>query len=108
MKESVAKKWVAALRSGKYEQTRGALKDSNGHCCLGVLCSISPWKNTYTRMRDGENLTNRVLPAKIQAWAGISNPNGRYDGFESLASKNDDGASFEDIALLIDKHIKEL
>lgn len=32
-------KWVAALRSGEYEQGSGILhdKDTNKYCCLGVL-----------------------------------------------------------------------
>lgn len=29
-------KWLDALRSGKYAQTRGKLTDGNGYCCLGV------------------------------------------------------------------------
>lgn len=40
-------KWVAALRSGKYQQTRRMLHrleddvdTDRGHCCLGVLCEI--------------------------------------------------------------------
>lgn len=34
-------KWVAALRSGKYEQGRAALhKEGGGMCCLGVLCDV--------------------------------------------------------------------
>lgn len=31
--------WLAALRSGKYQQTIGALCKDGGFCCLGV-CSI--------------------------------------------------------------------
>ncbi len=38
-------KWIAALRSGKYEQGKGKLKRTcNGetsYCCLGVLCEIA-------------------------------------------------------------------
>lgn len=38
-----AKKWVAELRSGKYEQTKETLHDENGYCCLGVACRmVSP------------------------------------------------------------------
>jgi len=29
-------KWLAALRSGDYEQTDGMLCDSHGYCCMGV------------------------------------------------------------------------
>ena len=35
--------WLTALRSGKYQQTRGRLRKSNAHdtfCCLGVLQDI--------------------------------------------------------------------
>jgi hypothetical protein len=45
MNEQIAKQWVEALRSGKYNQGQGFLCriDANGnkyHCCLGVLCEI--------------------------------------------------------------------
>lgn len=33
-------KWIEALRSGNYRQTRGTLQDSNGYCCLGVACKV--------------------------------------------------------------------
>lgn len=33
-------KWVAALRSGEYQQSQRALKTENGYCCLGVLCDV--------------------------------------------------------------------
>lgn len=33
--------WVAALRSDKYKQTTGVLRNTrNEYCCLGVLCDI--------------------------------------------------------------------
>jgi hypothetical protein len=35
-------KWVAALRSGQYQQARERMKAADGAlCCLGVLCVIS-------------------------------------------------------------------
>lgn len=47
MKAEIKKKWVEALRSGKYAQTRGVLTRKKagfgyepGHCCLGVLCEV--------------------------------------------------------------------
>lgn len=46
MKAKVKAKWIAALRSGKFTQGSGALKQvENGkttHCCLGVLRAIQP------------------------------------------------------------------
>lgn len=39
------KKWIEALRSGKYKQGRAALKEVRGktakYCCLGVLCDLA-------------------------------------------------------------------
>lgn len=34
------KKWVTALRSGKYKQSIGELQNHEGYCCLGVACDI--------------------------------------------------------------------
>ncbi len=42
MNPEIKKQWVAALRSGKYEQGRMRLKRDGRFCCLGVLCEILP------------------------------------------------------------------
>lgn len=34
------KKWVAALRSGKFEQGQCTLRDGKQYCCLGVACAV--------------------------------------------------------------------
>jgi hypothetical protein len=45
MKESLKKKWVAALRSGRYRQGYGRLQTWDGsNCCLGVLCRVAHLK----------------------------------------------------------------
>lgn len=47
LRKSVRAKWVAALRSGEYQQTTGVLTEVNGlddalgYCCLGVLCELA-------------------------------------------------------------------
>lgn len=41
MNPEVKAKWVSALRSGEYTQTKGFLHNDNGFCCLGVLCEIA-------------------------------------------------------------------
>lgn len=40
MKAELKQAWVAALRSGKYEQGRHQLRTGNRYCCLGVLCDV--------------------------------------------------------------------
>ena len=32
--------WLAALRSGKYVQGKGRLREDDSFCCLGVLCDV--------------------------------------------------------------------
>ena len=32
--------WVEALRSDRFKQTGGTLKNEAGHCCLGVACEL--------------------------------------------------------------------
>ena len=34
-------RWLTALESGEYKQTRDLLRDDNGFCCLGVACDLS-------------------------------------------------------------------
>lgn len=33
-------KWLDALESGKFSQTKGSLQDKHGFCCLGVACKL--------------------------------------------------------------------
>lgn len=58
----VKKRWLEALRSGKYSQGKGALRSPEGFCCLGVLCDAldpSQWDGCDY---DSEML---VLPAAV-------------------------------------------
>jgi hypothetical protein len=42
MNKELKAKWVEALRSGKYKQGKGMLRNEKGQfCCLGVLCDIT-------------------------------------------------------------------
>ncbi len=97
MKRKLAQKWVAALRSGKYNQTTGRLKDEIGYCCLGVLCEISEAR------ADGpgkyiENYTE----------VGLKSMTGKLDPYYepnmdtlSLSKLNDEGYTFNEIADII-------
>lgn len=51
------KQWVAALRSGEYQQGQGYLNKQNKFCCLGVVCDLyiksggkGEWKMDATGM----------------------------------------------------------
>ena len=58
MNPDMKKKWVEALRSGKYVQGSGSLRYTTysgaKHCCLGVLCEITGYKNSeaYDRFHE--------------------------------------------------------
>jgi hypothetical protein len=71
----VAKKWVAALRSGKIKQTRGQLgRESGSRCCLGVLCDLAVEEGVITKYRFNEG----VLPKEVIKWSGIKDSCGSY------------------------------
>ena len=105
----VAQKWVEALRSGKYQQTRNALRNGNSFCCLGVACDLYAsetglqWNGRYF---DGET---DVLPQSVKKWLQLKTEIGDCNsGWGCLSDENDHGATFEQIADLIEKHADEL
>ena len=115
MKSSIAKLWTAALRSGQYKQTGGKLRgEVNGvtsFCCLGVLCNLHAQAHPDIAARqpttNGYMDQSLSLPLEVTRWAGMKSLNGAFAG-TTLATKNDQGASFDKIADLIDKHVKTL
>src|SRR5258708_5541718 len=71
----VAKKWVAALRSGKIKQTTGRLgRESGSRCCLGVLCDLA----VKAKVIDDFYLPGSALPESVRTWAGLSFDLGNY------------------------------
>lgn len=108
MKKSWAMKWIKALRSGKYKQTTGSLRDDKGHCCLGVLCAITPYKYNYTKLH------KTTLPNKVINLVGTmdSNPWVKVKGnphVTTLANLNDiQHKSFAEIADIIEQNWKKL
>lgn len=129
MKPEIAKIWVDALRSGKYDQGISVLRDKdNKFCCLGVLCELAVKEgiiDTPVLMDDNreyyiyEKHSYGVLPNNVQEWAGMKNSNGRYtDTFDSngnyvqilaLYIHNDrDKMNFNQIADIIEQNMEKL
>jgi hypothetical protein len=99
---------VEALRSGKYVQTRGKLREAGGEafCCLGVACEISnvvKW-NGVCYIDDNNDTNEHVLPYAVRDWLGAKETNPGTDDEHCLASMNDAGASFATIADFIEQH----
>jgi hypothetical protein len=97
MNSEIKERWIAALRSGRYNQTKHRLKDNHGHCCLGVLCEVyREHKPEFTIDKNGV-----VLPWEVAEWAGLSSLTYKPDPqlSRSVISMNDTlGWSFNEIA----------
>lgn len=101
-------KWCNALRSGKYKQGTGVLRDCDDkYCCLGVLCDI--WDSKSWKISDdgkyynyGEDGPYGFLPDHI----GESNKvNLNRSTIWQLVDLNDrDKKSFAEIAEYIENN----
>jgi hypothetical protein len=115
-----AKQWVAALRSGKYQQCTNGLRKGNTYCCLGVANEISglgKWIDDYA-FQDatlaeaevaGEDKTyeEEFTSPDVQEWLGLRTKDGSIGGI-TLAELNDDGVPFDEIADIIEKHAHQI
>ena len=112
----VYKLWVKALRSGKYKQTQGQLRDPHlynfndsseeaytGFCCLGVLCDLAikdggmaPWDE-----RRGPSSGAGSLQPTVMKWMGMDQA--MQDHLIEL--NDDEELSFDEIADVIEDTI---
>lgn len=124
-----AKKWIKALRSGNWTQTRDVLKrvDVRGtqYCCLGVASELYNFEHPeseWVRCEDGcsafypsydsiESFETELAP-KVREWLGLRSVTGTYGSEEipkSLVLHNDsDRFSFNKIADIIESEPKGL
>jgi len=120
MNSQIKQQWIEALRSKQYEQTTACLRTEQGYCCLGVLCDLYAkehddveWGKDYEG--GGYAFLNEIqtLPLAVMKWSGLSNENPHYVVADEetgkkkicLSTVNDKGASFEEIAQLIEEHL---
>lgn len=116
------KKLVEALRSGKYKQTKEVLRDKNGFCCLGVACDIAKMEvgcnwTPFSLEFDGDDRAlsdgmqtyygfddcEVVLDDDLPFTKGIINKYVVPNTLVTLAALNDYGASFKEIAKVIEE-----
>ena len=91
-----AQKWVDALRSGEYKQTRESLRNDEGNepkfCCLGVACdlyaketNVDGWQkietgvNTLYKFVSEESSSEAALPRPVAEWLGLNSVEGEFD-----------------------------
>ena len=110
MNPDVKAKWVAALRSGEYEQGRVYLHDEDDrYCCLGVLCAIAPATVNVKRNVDGR-VAGQTLHTQrtVMVWADVLAFGGdvEIDGcWGPLIWHNDHGRTFAEIADAIEAQL---
>ena len=122
--KEVRKLWAEALRSGEFIQGVGCLcaaryLGSSDHiaeqqCCLGVLSELycrhveNIRKEINGHIYYGDSPENiKILCNKVRDWAGLQCNNGSYK-YGCLATHNDLGKSFGDIANIIEEEPEEL
>ena len=118
LKKKIKKKWLKAMRSGKYKQTTQSLHDSKGYCCLGVLTDLylkekgKSWEEKYPANKEGEHGWQSTLDGKVAEWAFKPIYHGCDDaqveveeGTHCLAELNDAGYTFNEIADLIEAQL---
>lgn len=116
MNEEIKAQWLTALRSGEYAQGSQRLRRADDtYCCLGVLCDLAVKANVIPAPEAsynggsyeyGANLNSAFLPREVSQWADVDRFGQQHDNGTShdLAKMNDDGATFETIADVIEKH----
>lgn len=98
-----AKKWVEALRSGKYRQGKNALATEDGrYCCLGVACELAAAEGVAQKVGFGQfDGAKFELPASVIEWLGLNDSCGGFEG-DALCLMNDAGKRFKTIADVIE------
>ena len=108
MNKSLKDKWVAALRSGRYRQSKEYLYVPNhGYCCLGVLCDIvddSKWvDNAHTEYDFGDKVKCQYPTKNWLDKVGLLDYTAEY-----LTILNDNNnKTFTEIADWIETNLKE-
>lgn len=111
IKPKFKKRWVAALRSGEYEQSAdGVLRTTDGrYDVLGVLCDISKegkWiKNSGWYLYEYEKDASVIRITSKLRDKFIKSEDGPFT-FHDVMNLNDFyGANFEEIADAIEEHM---
>jgi hypothetical protein len=105
MKKAIKQKWLKALRSGEFKQAQGQLRDKGAYCCLGVLCKVQSIPITRNGLGIPERVKSRGKYPSGPFNYGVIWDLITEDKARALASLNDDGKSFPEIADYIEKNL---
>lgn len=121
----IVAEWIEKLRSGEFKQGQHRLRTGdpnntkdNKYCCLGVLCELAvsaevipppTYDSDQFQFQYTDDCT-AYLPVDVMEWVGISSRHGTYHlefgTRDDLTNKNDQGASFSQIADIIESNPK--
>jgi hypothetical protein len=108
MKQEIKAQWIAALRSGEYQQGPGQLRDGDQMCCLGVLCDLAAkagigrWDGNEFETLDGMDVigADSQLPSEfVRDWAGL-------EACNPLIDEGDDDANDLRLAMFNDGSVE--
>jgi len=109
------KKWVAALRSGKFTQAKGTLQCDNNYCCLGVACRVAEENGIVLFYSDfnsnsGGEVYGGTLNSQhnVQDWLKLKSGNGLFRDISLVYLNDKEKNSFNQIADAIEKNANEL
>ena len=105
MNPDVKRKWVKALRSGKYKQTKECLRDNDGYCCLGVLTQLYANEKhiAFEKVKKGYSEEN-LCPA-VREYAGLKKADPCVKKVHLSTWNDNKGADFKKIADLIERNL---
>lgn len=116
MREDVALRWAAALRSGQYKQGRKFLRQDDSHfCALGVLVDIylkdtkQDWffANDWGHYEALDEVS--TIPDEVRSWADMDSCTGAISKHSDLVQMNDVAKlSFRQIADVIEQNTAAL
>lgn len=109
------KRWIAALRSGRYAQGKRVLRKTDdrvdAHCCLGVGCRIFRIRGSIIGpvWGYGKSEQDAIAPNELVEKLALHNAKGWIKGrrlcwASTLAGANDEGATFKEIADFCEKY----
>lgn len=103
----VKEKWLAALRSGEYEQGDGQLCYNGKFCCLGVLNDVLDlgYPEGYGYLTDAPRATRDRFKGKYGIDLGVGALILPEDIQSELAHMNDHGRTFAEIADYIEEYL---
>lgn len=95
-------KWLEALRSGKYQQGQGLLRQGNKYCCLGVLAEINGehW-NQFGRSYSIDGVFGQSVYMYKGPFADAFS-----EILDNAAEMNDQGIPFEEIASYLERELE--